>query len=188
MYQTCLPQVFRHLNSVTDTESEILSLINGTRPPTTDQWETVHIESATGRWDNEKTILQYAGFNTVVTAEDIDRMRDLGEFDSSLGYFDERSLELFWQYVDNTRARVPKNRMYLGWMTTTTHSPFLVPEEWAEENRRSFVYDDDRWSSIDGWLNAVRWTDDKIKEIILGFRERSLENDTLFFMYLPLSF
>lgn len=36
---------------------------------------------------------------------------------------------------------------------------------------------------IDNWLNAVRWTDDIVKEIILGFRERGLENETLFLMY-----
>jgi len=40
---------------------------------------------------------------------------------------------------------------------------------------------------FDSWLNAVRWSDDNVRDIILGFRERGLENETLFMMYLPYS-
>jgi hypothetical protein len=181
MYQHCLPQVFRYMNSVTDTESEILALHNGTRPRTTDMWETVHIESATGVYDHEKDILQRVGFNTVITAEELGEVANLGDFDTPLGYYDERGLEHFWKYVDNTMNRVPKNRMYLGWMSTTTHTPFRIPSEW--NGRKNYVHDHGEWDSVDNWLNAVRWTDDKVKEIILGFRERGLENETLFLMY-----
>jgi phosphoglycerol transferase MdoB-like AlkP superfamily enzyme len=174
------------MNSVTNTENEILAVHNYTRPRTTDQWETVHIESATGVYDHEKDILQKAGFNTVVTAEELGEIKKLGEFDSALGYYDERGLELFWQYVDNTRSRGPKNRMYLGWMSTTTHTPFRIAPEW--EGQKSYVEDWAHWDSVDNWLNAVRWTDDKVKEIILGFRERGLEDETLFLMYVPFEF
>lgn len=38
---------------------------------------------------------------------------------------------------------------------------------------------------FDSWLNAVRWSDDNVRDIILGFRERGLENETLFMMYIP---
>jgi phosphoglycerol transferase MdoB-like AlkP superfamily enzyme len=181
MYQTCLPQIFRHINSVTDVESEILALANYTRPRVTDNWETVHIETATGVYDHEKEILQKAGFSTVITAEDLAENWSLGEFDSPMGYYDERGLEFLWKYVDNTIARNPRNRMYLGWMSTTTHMPFLISPEWP--GRESYVKDDGYWDSVDSWLNAMRWTDDKVKEIILGFRERGLEDETLFLMY-----
>lgn len=184
MYQHCLPQVFRYMNSVTDTESEILALHNDSRPRTTDMWETVHIESATGAYDHEKDILQRVGFNTVITAEELGEVGKLGDFDTPLGYYDERGLEHFWKYVDNTINRVPKNRMYLGWMSTTTHTPFRIPSEW--NGRKSYVWTNGEWDSVDNWMNAVRWTDDKVKEIILGFRERGLENETLFLMYFTL--
>jgi phosphoglycerol transferase MdoB-like AlkP superfamily enzyme len=36
---------------------------------------------------------------------------------------------------------------------------------------------------MDSWLNAVKWTDDIVQDIILGFRERGLEDETLFLMY-----
>jgi phosphoglycerol transferase MdoB-like AlkP superfamily enzyme len=171
------------MNSVTNTEKEILELVNGTRPRTTDFWETVHIETATGEYDHEKDILQTAGFNTVITAEDLGAAKHLGEWPSALGYYDERGLEFLWDYVDNTMARVPKNRMYLGWMSTSTHTPFLLSPEWRDKNFRSYVEDWSEWSSVNTWLNAVRWTDDKVKELILGFRERGLEDETLFLMY-----
>lgn len=188
LYQRCLPQVFRDLNSVTRTKPEILGMmLNGTttRPSTTDIWEAVHIEMATGTYDHEREILERVGFGTVITAEDRHYANTDVPFDNGLGDFDEYGLELFWQYVDNAISRVPKNRMYLGWMTTTTHMPFKINPEWLGRNYQPFVVDDDEWISMDKWLNAVRWTDDKIKEIILGFRERGIENETLFVMYVP---
>jgi len=188
LYQRCLPQVFRDMNSVTKTEPEILGMMlnsTTTRPSTSDMWETVHIEMATGTFDHEREILEKVGFGTVITAEDRRDANPDVPFDNGLGYFDEYGLELFWQYVDNAIQRFPKNRMYLGWMTTTTHMPFKINPDWLGRNYQPFVIDDDEWISMDKWLNAVRWTDDKLKEIIFGFRERGIENETLFVMYVP---
>jgi hypothetical protein len=96
-----------------------------------------------------------------------------------------------WKYVDRTRARIPKNRMYLSWMDSTTHVPLIMPPEWEDEHHRSYLKktgDPDKWDErehipLDSWLNALKWTDDIVKQIILGFRERGMENDTLFLMY-----
>ena len=89
--------------------------------------------------------------------------------------------------MDNTIARVPKNRMYLSWMTSTTHNPFLVAPEWEREYSQKYINDDRCYDSVDRYINAVRWSDDKVKEIILGFRERGLEDETLFLMYQPIT-
>lgn len=182
-YQHCLPEVFRYLNTVTNTEEEILAIVNGTRPRTSDHWETIHIQTAIGSYELEKKILQSVGFDAVVTGDEIASLYDLGEYDHPFGYFDEHSLKFLWGYVDNARARVPKNRMYLGWMSTTTHTPLHLP---PDMDVKSYVHDSPEGDSMNSWLNAVRWTDDAIKEIILGFRERGLENETLFVMYCPL--
>jgi phosphoglycerol transferase MdoB-like AlkP superfamily enzyme len=96
-----------------------------------------------------------------------------------------------WQYVDNTIERKPKNRMYLSWKTTTTHYPFIFPPKWAAENYQKYLEKGDHpelWYQrehlpVDTWLNAVRWTDDIVRDIILGFRERGIEDETLFVMY-----
>jgi hypothetical protein len=96
-----------------------------------------------------------------------------------------------WQYIDNVRERAPKNRMYLSWMDSTTHWPIILPPEWLEKNYRPYLKktgDPSLWEErehlpVDAWLNALKWTDDIVKEIILGFRERGLENETLFVMY-----
>ena len=88
-YQHCLPQIFRYMNSVTDTHSEIMALFNGSRPRTTDQWETVHIQSMTGEWENEAGLLRATGFNTVITAEDIAQFNGDAPHPSTFGYFDE---------------------------------------------------------------------------------------------------
>lgn len=83
--------------------------------------------------------------------------------------------------------------MYLSWMDSTTHWPIILPPEWLDKNYKKYLKrtgDEDSWQSrenipLDLWINAVKWTDDMIKELILGFRERGLENETLFIMYFP---
>lgn len=37
--------------------------------------------------------------------------------------------------------------------------------------------------TINSWINGLKWTDDIVRDIILGFRERGLEDETLFIMY-----
>jgi hypothetical protein len=90
--------------------------------------------------------------------------------------------------------RVPKNRFYVSWMDSTTHYPFILPPAWKEKNHKTY-FDIESFSpaaevghtfdpiTINTWLNTLKWTDDHVKDIILGFRERGLENETLFVMY-----
>jgi len=82
--------------------------------------------------------------------------------------------------------RKPRNRLLLGWMSSTTHTPFLINPKWKDDNFKDYIEGETSWDTVNGYLNAIRWTDDKVKEIILGFRERGLENETLFVMYPPL--
>ena len=162
----------------------------------TDQWDTAHIASFTGIWDHTKDLLQYAGFNTIVDAQNIGKIKGEREFDSYLGYYDEGiqsffsirvlrvdGLEVFWKYVDKTIERKPRNRMLLGWMSSTTHTPFVINPKWKKDNFRDYIKGETTWDNVNGYLNAVKWTDDKVQEIILGFRERGLENETLLIMY-----
>lgn len=184
LYQHCLPQVFRYLNSIADTWEETVDIMNSNPPTVTDIWDLAHISTNKGQYDHERKLLESFGFNSVITSEDIGRLLpDHPPLDFDLGYYDDRGMEYFWRYVDHAIERKPRNRMYLSWMSSTTHTPFLFSDEWLEEHYQPFVQDRSKWGSTDKWLNALRWTDDKIKEIILGFRERGLEDDTLFLMY-----
>jgi hypothetical protein len=88
-YQHCLPETFRYLNLVTDTDSEINALFNNSRPATTDHWETTHLQSMTGEWDHNSDLFKSAGFNTVIDAETISDLNGNKPFDHTFGYFDE---------------------------------------------------------------------------------------------------
>jgi phosphoglycerol transferase MdoB-like AlkP superfamily enzyme len=82
------------------------------------------------------------------------------------------------------------NRMYLSWKTSTTHTPIILPPEWEQKKYLEKGNNWELWNQrehlpVDSWLNGVRWTDDTVRKLILGFRERGLEDDTLFMMYLP---
>ena len=82
------------MNAITNDEDELLSIANKSRPTTTDFWEAVYFESSTGEFDNEKELLQSFGFSIVVTAEELRKLEGLpADFDTVLGYFDERSLK-----------------------------------------------------------------------------------------------
>jgi phosphoglycerol transferase MdoB-like AlkP superfamily enzyme len=77
-------------------------------------------------------------------------------------------------------------------MDSTTHTPLIMPPEWLEKNYRPYLKktgDSTQWRNpehlpLDTWLNALKWTDDIVKDVILGFRERGLEDETLFIMYI----
>jgi len=82
-------------------------------------------------------------------------------------------------------SRTPRERLYLTWMSQVTHIWLPLNPAWEELNYQAFTEDDPNTASTDLYLNGIRETDDLVKEIILGFRERGLENDTLFVMYSP---
>jgi phosphoglycerol transferase MdoB-like AlkP superfamily enzyme len=72
-------------------------------------------------------------------------------------------------------------------MDSTTHSPLIFPPEWLENKSYPYLKKSGRSSgghvAMNSWLNALKWTDEIVKDIILGFRERGLEDETLFVMY-----
>jgi hypothetical protein len=89
LYQHCLPQVFRYISSVTNTDAAIIALFNGSRPRTTDQWETIHIQSMTAEFGDERKFLKEAGFGSVISAEEIAAFNGDKEYPSTFGYWDE---------------------------------------------------------------------------------------------------
>jgi hypothetical protein len=92
-YQHCLPQTFRHINSVTDITEELTNLLHGERLETIDQWDVLHFQSMTGEWDEERAIYKNAGFSSIFDAERISEfdgyVEDPEEYPSTLGFFDE---------------------------------------------------------------------------------------------------
>jgi hypothetical protein len=91
-YQHCLPQVFRYLNTVSHIDDEIFAAFNGSRRQTTDRWETIHIQSMTADFGDEKTFLRNAGFSALISAEEIAKYNGGLEFPSVFGYWDEGTL------------------------------------------------------------------------------------------------
>lgn len=80
-------------------------------------------------------------------------------------------------------------------MDSTTHWPFILPPEWKKTNYKTYYEDKSSDSSeepgdtfeletVNEWLNTLKWTDDAVRDIILGFRDRGLEDETLFIMYI----
>ncbi len=88
-YQYCFPQVLRYLNSISNTEDEIMDLYRNKSRRTTNKWETVHVHSSTGAWDLGREIIKDSGFDAVILAEEIAEFNGGKEFPSTFGYFDD---------------------------------------------------------------------------------------------------
>lgn len=71
--------------------------------------------------------------------------------------------------------------MFLSWASQVTHAYLPLNPAWMPKSL-PFTWDRPFTQPSNHYLNGLRETDDLIKEIILGFRERGLENDTLFVM------
>jgi phosphoglycerol transferase MdoB-like AlkP superfamily enzyme len=68
-------------------------------------------------------------------------------------------------------------------MSQVTHIWLPLNPAWEKLNYQAFTQDKPDTQSTDLYLNGIRETDDLVKDIILGFRNRGLENETLFVMY-----
>jgi hypothetical protein len=93
-YQNCFPQVLRYMNSVTNTDDELMATFWNATRRTRDKWETVHIQSSTGEWDYGKGIIKATGMDATIFAENLAQMNGRKDFPSTFGYFDEGSLSL----------------------------------------------------------------------------------------------
>lgn len=95
-YQTCLAQVLREINSVTDLDDEILASFNGTKGNTTsDQWKTSHITASSCVWDNHKEMLRRIGYDTLIDAEFMKQVNSSMEFGHFQGFWDEGTFSFF---------------------------------------------------------------------------------------------
>jgi len=207
-YQACIPEVLRHINLVTNRDAEIVNIFNDSMTSTNDFWETIHIQSMSGEWDSDREVYKRMGFGTVFTAEEIARFNGNKNYESDFGYFDEgislarcsltirlEGLEYLFKYLDYVRTNRPKNRFYLSWFDSTTHWPFILPPQWKERHQKKYYDvitnepgepgDSFHPQNVHSWLNSLRWTDDIVEELIMGFRQRGLEDETLFIMYVP---
>lgn len=82
------------MNSVTNTDDELMATFWNATRRTRDKWETVHIQSSTGEWDYGKGIIKATGMDATIFAENLAQMNGLKDFPSTFGYFDEGSLSL----------------------------------------------------------------------------------------------
>jgi glucan phosphoethanolaminetransferase (alkaline phosphatase superfamily) len=72
--------------------------------------------------------------------------------------------------------------MFLSWASQVTHAYLPLNPVWSDSKFLNFTVDREFRQPTNHYLNGLRETDDLVKEIIFGFRDRGMENDTLFVM------
>lgn len=111
------------------------------------------------------------GWDDIFYAPDVRRFspeaKNLGWF----GVGDEDLLPLFFDWVDKTLES--QKQLFAGVLTTSTHYPFPVPEEGYT---LEYVTDE----VVNNYLNSIRRTDRLLMDIVGGFEERGVLNETMF--------
>lgn len=171
-YQKCLPQLVREAfpDITTNEPSEWRRWWERASPSL---FESAFFQTSESTFDHQAEEFSKMGWDRTFYASDVrafsPEARQLGWF----GVGDRDLLPLFWNWVDDTLGA--KKQLLAGILTTSTHFPFPLPEG---ENYRGYVDNE----LVNKYLNSIRMTDAFLRDLIGGFEERGLANETVFVM------
>ncbi|KAJ5779383.1 hypothetical protein N7457_007103 [Penicillium paradoxum] len=176
------------INSVTNsTISSITnSTINSTTPaiitPPHDflerEWQTIYAQSVTGEFQEQTRLMEMLGFNQSLYSEDID-VEDAKYFHEGMekinyfGYPETEARPYIKDMIDETLRQ--GKRLFLSHFTSTTHHPWGTPEGWNREG----YFGNSQHEHMDGFLNANRFVDSWLGDLMDMLGEAGIANETL---------
>ena len=171
-YQQCLPQLVREA-FVTPEEPSSSRRRWLPRSAQASRFESAFFQTSEDTFDHQAEEFSKMGWDRTFYTPDV---RQFSPDAKEIGWFgvgDNDLLPLFWHWVDSTLR--DKKQLLAGILTTSTHFPFLLPEG---EEYREYVTND----LANKYLNTIRMTDAFLRDIIEGFKERGVFNETMFVM------
>jgi Sulfatase len=160
LYQDCLPQLVRE--SFVSPNKNRRRWWWPRRSPTF-RFESAFFQSSENTFDHQEEEFNKMGWDKIFYA------KEMGWF----GVGDNDLLPLLWDWVDSTLGA--KKQILAGILTTSTHYPFPLPEG---EEYREYITNE----IANQYLNSIRMTDGFLRNIIEGFKERGVFNETMFVM------
>ncbi|CAI7652949.1 unnamed protein product [Penicillium glandicola] len=182
IYQPCLPQIFdlfnqgksqseqRRQNYASESKSAALN----------NPWKSVFMQSITDDYDRQDILNENMGFKHKVVKSNLKsphaKHKAQGEEINYFGFAETELrpyvLDLFEEAANN------KTRMFLSHVTSTTHHPWSTPDDFEKES-----YMGDRGNInhdlMNNYLNAARFVDSWLGEIMNMLGETGIANETL---------
>jgi phosphoglycerol transferase MdoB-like AlkP superfamily enzyme len=136
-------------------------------------------KSLTGLFDHQRAIMQKIGYAKMYSHETYGEMyHPTKEFieDHRANYFgmeDSVHLPAVLEWVDGMKNQT--DPFFLSYLSGVTHDPYDMPPHW-EGRKPQFSKD----KKINGYLNAISYTDEFLQNFTQAFEERGLLENTLF--------
>jgi hypothetical protein len=168
-YQECLPQVVRNAFEQKQPMSRIRRLL--WPRATTSRFRSAFFQTSENTFDHQKEEFDKMGWDDTFYAPDVRRFNPGAKQMGWFGVGDNDLLPLFFDWVDKSLGA--KKQLLAGILTTSTHFPFPLPN--GEEYRKYITNE-----LVNKYLNSIRKTDDFLREMMAGFEERGVFNETMF--------
>ena len=173
-YQQCLPQLVReafvapkeHSSSRRWWWPRSLSVQDS-------RFRSAFFQASEDTFDYQAEEFNKMGWDRTFYTPDVRQFSPEAQKMGWFGVGDNDLLPLFWHWVDSTLG--DKKQLLAGILTASTHFPFELPES---EEYRDYVTND----IVNRYLNSIRLTDLFLRDIMEGFKERGVFNETMFVM------
>ncbi|KAF4949146.1 hypothetical protein FSARC_13564 [Fusarium sarcochroum] len=171
-YQPCIPQVLNLFNKIKEDKPSKDFLQQ--------QWYPAFFQSITDGYDRQDKFDKKIGFEHIVTRDQLERDQKDGDDLEEINYFGYAETTLKRHVQDYLKqVKDEGKRMFFSHFTSTTHHPWGVPSGFE---RSDFL----KTSGKQGWhedfnnyLNAVRFTDAWLGELLQTFDDYGMTNETL---------
>ncbi|KAJ5579831.1 uncharacterized protein N7459_005816 [Penicillium hispanicum] len=180
IYQPCLPQLFELFNRGKASLERDVRSTNNQPEAVRNPWKSVFMQSITDNYDRQDILNDQMGFNEKVVKKTLDshtsKYRAKGQEINYFGYAETELRpyirDLFWEAANN------KTRVFLSHITSTTHHPWGTPDDFEMEkymgSQGSVNHD-----SMNNYLNAVRFVDNWLGDIMGMLDDAGIANSTL---------
>ncbi|KAJ5142919.1 uncharacterized protein N7515_001706 [Penicillium bovifimosum] len=185
IYQPCIMQIFEWFNQL---KGDSTQNTEHTRFRTELEhmhernWSSVFMQSITGLYDDQNILNTKMGFKQSIYRENIGQRnakyyhKDMEE----INYFGYPEYEIRPYLQDVVNAAIQKNeRLFLSHFTSTTHHPWGTPSDYPKEQ---YFADDGlmaKHEDMNSYLNAVRYVDTWLGDMMKVFDEAGIANETL---------
>ncbi|PGG95678.1 hypothetical protein AJ80_09924 [Polytolypa hystricis UAMH7299] len=177
IYQPCIPQILNLFNhgkedAEKDDEEHRDSVLKR-------KWRSVFAQSITDHYDRQDVLNEHMSFDETIVRDNLDdkESKYYPPSEPELNYFGYSEHQIKPYIRDLIADAVEKKqRLFLSHMTSTTHHPWKVPEEF---NSTEYMGSEGSHEHLNSYLNAVRFDDIWLGELLGLLDDAGISNETL---------
>ncbi|KAF5022714.1 hypothetical protein F66182_5262 [Fusarium sp. NRRL 66182] len=171
-YQPCIPQILNLLNKMKDNKPSEDYLEQ--------QWHPAFFQSITDGYDRQDKFDMKIGFEHIVTRDRLEADLNEGEELEEINYFGFAETTLK-SHIEDYLGQIKDQgkRMFLSHFTSTTHHPWDVPSSFPKTDYLKISGNSGWHQDFNSYLNAMRFTDAWLGELLQTFDDFGMTNETL---------